>query len=318
MVRMITCSEIEPLVDQEMIIESVKKAFIGHYHGLYYSPMPGQLVFADHLGDCHIKYGYAEGGPIFVVKMATGFYGNYQLNLPVNNGLLVVFSAKTGEPLAIVQDGGLLTSLRTAAAGVLAAALVSFKKPKILGILGSGHQAELQARWMTKQIDIEQVLIWSRNAAHAAQLSHKLTASGIQAVACTTINKILSQADLLVMATPSDKALFSAHELEKGMHIVAIGANTPGKQELDPHLFARASVIITDDHRQCAEHGDFSYAVKAGVVDKHADVSFGMVLESQNHDWFKHESLSIVDLTGIPAQDIEIATLFCMLLGILD
>ena len=98
--------------------------------------------------------------------------------------------------------------------------------------------------------------------------------------------------------------------------MVAIGADSPGKQELDPKIFARAARIATDDHNQCVDHGDFGNAVRSGTVSEDADVCFGDILSGKVAGRTSAEDITIVDLTGIPALDIAIATLFCDRLGV--
>lgn len=314
--RIVTLAELRSVLDREAVLEAVRIAFIGHAHKRYVTPMPGQLLFEEPLGDCHIKYGYAKAGAVFVIKIATGFYANARLGLPVNNGMVLVLSRTTGEPVAVLQDAGWLTSWRTAAAGTLAASLAGARKPEVLGVFGAGHQAELQATWITRTMGLRDVRIWARDADadQARRLAERLCGLGLAARACRTTGEVLEEARLVVTATPSNAPLFPAREVQPGTHIVALGADSPGKQELDPDLFGRAKVIATDDHAQCLHHGDLSHAVKAGTIPADADQSLGGLLEHPAALELANEDLSIVDLTGIPAQDIEIAALFCRML----
>jgi ornithine cyclodeaminase len=316
--RIVTLAELRSVLDAEAVLGAVRQAFIGHTHRQYVTPMPGQLLFEAPPGDCHLKYGYSKAGAVFVLKVATGFYDNEKLGLPVNNGMVLVFSRQTGAPLAILQDEGWLTSWRTAAAGTLAASLAQARKPKVLGVFGAGHQAELQTAWITKTLGIQEVRIWAReaDADQAMHLAEKLSSSGLAAKTRRTSAEVLEEARLVVTATPSGAALFPAHEVRPGTHFVALGADSPGKQELDPALFGSAKLIATDDHEQCVDHGDFSHAVKAGIIPADADQSLGSLLENPSALRLTDADISIVDLTGIPAQDIEIAALFCRLLQI--
>ncbi|URK89428.1 hypothetical protein LP421_34095 (plasmid) [Rhizobium sp. RCAM05350] len=109
-------------VDRPSIRQAVRKAIIAHARGETVSPMPGELVFDDPHGDCHIKFGRIVGGPRFIVKVIAGFYDNPKIGLPVNSGAVMVLSARTGAFEAIIFDEGWLTSWRTAAAGSLASA----------------------------------------------------------------------------------------------------------------------------------------------------------------------------------------------------
>ena len=72
-------------------------------------------------GDVHIKYGYIKGHDYYVIKIASGFYGNKEFGLPPGNGMMLMFSQKTGEPVAIQYDEAYLTDIRTAVAGTISA-----------------------------------------------------------------------------------------------------------------------------------------------------------------------------------------------------
>ena len=82
------------------------------------------------VGDCHIKTASSTTLPFFCVKLATGFYNNPAQGLPVNNGLLMLLSSKTGQPVSLFRDGGHMTSVRTAAAGARARARPARRAPR--------------------------------------------------------------------------------------------------------------------------------------------------------------------------------------------
>lgn len=112
----------------------------------------------------HIKYGAVRGDGIFVVKIATGFYENPSIGLPSSGGVVLVFSARDGQLLAILQDEGHLTDIRTAAAGAVAARWLMPSGLDCIGICGSGNQARLQARYLREVTSCRNMLIWARNS----------------------------------------------------------------------------------------------------------------------------------------------------------
>ena len=315
--QLVTLDQLRQAFDHDAVMSAVRAAFVGHARGEYVVAPPGQLLFDQPPGDCHIKYGYAKAGPVFVIKVAAGFYDNPALGLPVNSGVVLVCSRTTGVPVALLQDDGWLTSWRTAAAGAIAASLVASRRPTVLGVFGAGHQAELQATWIARELGIREVRVWARRLDRAVALAAALTGQGLPATACATTDDVLAHARVVVTTTPSTHVLFPASEVRPGTHVVAMGADSPGKQELDPALFARAALIVTDDHAQCVDHGDFVHAVTAGLVSADADVSLGRVMDGSTRISLGPDDISIVDLTGIPAQDVAMATAMCQSLGVL-
>jgi ornithine cyclodeaminase len=121
-----------------------------------------------------------------------------------------------------------------------------------------------------------------------------------------------------ISCTPSAAPIISDAMVRPGTHIVALGADSPGKVELDPQLVARADRIATDDHAQCLDHGDFGFAVRAGFLAEDADLSFGEVLAGTVQLRRRETDVTIIDLTGLPAQDVAITSLACEKLGLLS
>lgn len=91
--------------------------------------------------------------------------------------------------------------------------------------------------------------------------------------------------------------------------LVAIGADSPGKQELDPHIIGRSELVITDDHQQCLDHGEFGVAHRNHLIDVRADVSMGSLLLDSTRNTISGNGISVVDLTGLGGQDLAIASL---------
>lgn len=300
--------------DRDRILQATRSALIRHAAGEVVSPMPGQLLFSQPPGDCHIKYGHISGDPYFVIKIATGFYDNPSLGLPSFNGLMLVMDAHTGFPLALLQDQGWLTSWRTVAAGTLASLALAPASLQQIGIFGTGQQAQLHAEWLTALTGVQDVMIYGRSTSRAETLANALQSDHVRVRIANSPSELAQSCQLIITATASTEPLFSAADVRPGTHITALGADSPGKQELDAALFARAAVIATDDHHQCLDHGDFFHAVNAGIVPSHADVALGDLLAGKVAGRQSADDITIADLTGLPAQDIAIATLFYQLI----
>src|SRR5260370_19006394 len=116
----------------------------------------------------------------------------------------------------------------------------------------------------------------------------------------------LQRARLVVTGTVAKSPLFSAEQLMPGTHITAVGADSAGKQELDPWCFARAACIATDDHNQCLAFGEFGVAVRAGAVTSDSDLSLGAILEGDVEVSRDSGQVTFAGLTRVAAQDIPI------------
>jgi ornithine cyclodeaminase len=97
--------------------------------------------------------------------------------------------------------------------------------------------------------------------------------------------------------------------VQPGTHITAVGADGGGKQELDPKLFALASIRAVDSLSQCSEFGDSALALKLGLIQMKDLVELGQVIRDPSSQRQNDSDISIADLTGVAVQDVAIAEL---------
>ena len=287
--RVVELPEILAVIDEAEILKAIEQGFRQFSTGQVNVTAVGHLAFKTPPGDCHIKSGHLQGEEVFVVKVASAFHGNAG-----NNGFMAVLSARTGEVLAILHDRSYLTDLRTAVAGAIAARLIAKQQSKVLGVVGAGVQANLQAQWIARVLGIESTLVWARNPERARKL-------GFESV---SLSELCDRADLIVTTTPSTEPLITAGMVRAGARIVAVGADSPGKRELSMDLMAKARIIV-DSRIQCIDHGETSWAIRAGLVAEHELCEIGEVLETPLT--FKNDDIVVADLTGVAVQDVQIA-----------
>jgi len=297
--KIYTLAEIKLAIDLKhnfvKLIESQKQAFIDFSAGVITLPSPIQLRFEDVQGDCHIKAGFRESDDIFVVKVATGFYQNPKNGLPSSDGVMLIFSQETGRLQAILCDGGYLTTLRTGLAAALASSLTS---QSCIGIIGTGNLASLVAGLMRQLYPTTSIAIWGRdlNKASIIARDHHITLS-------SSLEDIVTRGGLVVTTTASHQPMIYDYHITNPTHIVALGADELGKQELDVSVIAAADKVIVDSKVQAAKFGDSSYAVAAGAIDVSKFEELGNVLKQG----VLNKRLIVTDLTGLAAQDIAIA-----------
>jgi len=296
--------QIRRSVTPAMVVEAVRSALIAHAQGRTMVPPPIHLTFPEADGDSHVKAGWITGSDHFTVKVASGFYRNTALGTPSNQGLVCVFSASTGEAVAILDDGGLLTAWRTAAAGALITDALAAPDATALGVFGTGQQAELQVAWLARLRSVPTVLLCGRSPAATADLCRRFVDRGIDSRPASAAQA--AGADIVLTTTAATAPVLAAADVAPQAHVTGIGTDMPHKNELPAALFARAALIATDDHRQCLEHGDFGHAVRAGLVAEKDDVSIGSIL--LNPPGGPTNGISIADLTGVGALDAAVAS----------
>jgi len=111
---------------------------------------------------------------------------------------------------------------------------------------------------------------------------------------------------VIVTTTPSTEPLIRAEWIAPGTHITAVGADSPGKQELETALAARAGILLADSAKQSIDHGEFAHAVAAGLVAAERIGEIGASLRTGSLTR-RAGDISIADLTGLGAEDAAIA-----------
>lgn len=305
--QIIGLAEIREALRGVDLLPGIERAFLAYSSGRAVVPPVGELLLPDVQADVHIKFGYIAGEPYYVIKVASGFYGNPEKGLPSGNGLMLVFDRSTGALVAILLDEGLLTDLRTGAAGAVAAKHLAPARVGRIGIVGSGTQARHQLRMLTAVTPCRDVLAWGRHPERLARYRDEMTAEGFAVATTTDVGDVMASCDLVVTATASHAPLLQRDQLRPGIHITAVGADSPAKQELDPLILRRADVVVADSLSQCLERGEIAHAVRSRCLRPDDVVELGALVAGRAEGRTSDADITVADLTGVAVQDIEIA-----------
>lgn len=284
-------------------ISAVNRAFLDH--GMLRAQMPPKsyLYFSRHNGDLRTMPAYLEGEDLAGVKIVNVHPGNQEIGLPSVMALLILNSPQTGEPIA-VMGATYLTSMRTGAAGAVAASYLARKNSRVVGMIGAGAQARTQLSGLSRQFPLEEVRVFDSSADRARSFRedvpgqmncHCITVAGIQE-AC--------ECDILVTTTPSRRPVIRDEWIRAGTHINAIGADAPGKQELPSILLKRATIVV-DDLVQAVHSGEVNVPISEGAI-RPEDIygQIGEILAGKKHGRTSDEEITIFDSTGLGIQDV--------------
>ncbi|MEM1110834.1 MAG: ornithine cyclodeaminase family protein [Pseudomonadota bacterium] len=305
MTQVLTQAEIREALHDLDLVSAMERAFVAYSTGQAVVPPVGELTFDDPPGDVHIKYGYLKDDDYYVIKVASGFYDNPGLGLPSSNGLMLLFDQKTGRARAILLDEGLLTDLRTAAAGALTARTLAPSHVERIGIVGTGVQAELQLRQLASVHPCRQALVLGRSEESLADYRQRLGDGPFAIDVTLDSEEIVDSCQLIVTTTPSSEALLS--HVHPGTHVTAIGADTREKRELADELMANADLVVVDSLPQSLERGEVYQAVASGSIDRDSVVELGKLLIGEERGRRDDAQVTVADLTGVATQDIEIS-----------
>ncbi|MFQ6108228.1 MAG: ornithine cyclodeaminase family protein [Candidatus Aminicenantales bacterium] len=316
MIQVFSLSQIKKALEEIDPLPLIEEGFIAYSQGKTVVPPVGELIFRDPPGDIHIKYGYIIGDDYYVIKIASGFPANRQRNLPPNNGMMLVFKQKTGEPVCILLDQGFLTDIRTAAAGAVVAKYLAPKKVHCIGILGPGIQGRMQLEYLKGVVDCREVIIWGRNLERLEVYRKDMEPLGFHIQPTLNTEEVAARCDLIVTATPSTTPLLHADDIRPGTHITAMGSDTPEKNELNPQILHKADILVADSISQCLERGEIHHALNTGTIKKEKLVELGDVIINQDLRRSSEEQITVADLTGVAVQDIQRASAVCNILNL--
>lgn len=306
MTTIIDKKTIQSIVRDLDVVSAMEKGFIDYSNGKTVVPPVGELLFEKENGEAHIKYGYIKEDDFFVIKIATGFYNNPKIGLPSSQGMMLVFNQKTGEPVAVLLDEGMLTDIRTAAAGALAAKYFAPKKVNAIGIIGTGIQAKLQLNYLKDIVDCRSVWVWGRNKAKAEAFQQQMQGDFEIKIAALTA-EVAQNCNLIVTTTPAEAPLLFAKDIQPGTHITAVGADTHQKQELESTILQQADLVISDSIPQSKSRGEIYKATQNGVLDESKVVELGVAIQDAALQRKNDDQISVADLTGVAVQDIMIS-----------
>ena len=306
--KLLTLDQIKTVLPSIDLIKAIETGFASYSQGKAVVPPVGELLMDDPPGEVHIKYGYLKADDYYVIKIASGFYDNPKLNLASSNGLMLLFSQKTGQLKSILLDEGYLTDIRTAVAGAIAAKYLAPKVVTRIGIVGTGIQARLQLQHLLPITNCRTILVWGRSQENLDNYRTDMESFGLSIETTLNVDDVASRCNLIVTTTPSTKALLKKEALSNsGVHITAVGADTAHKQELDPAILKHADLIVADSIAQCMQRGEIFHALEAGAIKEDQLVELGQVILGERSGRTSDDQLTIADLTGVAVQDIQIA-----------
>src|SRR5688572_15578003 len=308
MISIVEEAALRAAITPQVAVDAIREAFRADGEGRAHVPAVINLDVPARRGEFHVKTALIDGVPHVAVKIASGFYDNLARGLPSGSGLMAVFDAATGMPVAILLDNGFLTDIRTGAAGAVAAEVLAPQTFTTVGLLGSGLQARYQVSCLRCVRTFSRIVAWSPDRSRLNAYVAEMRAGGYDATAADTPEAVCRAADVIVTATPAREPLVRAEWLRPGQHLTALGSDSPGKQELDAACLARADLVVVDRLTQCAAFGELRHALEAGLRPDRVHAEIGEIVAGLKAGRTSPTQITIADLTGVGFQDTAIAS----------
>jgi len=181
------------------------------------------------------------------------------------------------------------------------------RNSKTVGFVGAGNQARTQLLAINEIIDIVEVKATSTSEKSTLAFKEEMG----KRISCEIIPKKsiekVCDCDILVTTTPSREPIVMNEWIAEGTHINAIGADAPGKEELDPAILRRAKVVV-DDFPQASHSGEVNVPLAKGLI-KEKDIfgELGEVITGKKRARTRDSDITIFDSTGLAIQDVATA-----------
>jgi ornithine cyclodeaminase len=255
-----------------------------------------------------VKTGCDTAAPILGLKAGGYWPQNLAKGLGNHQSSTLLFDPETGRASALVS-ANYLTGVRTGAASAIATKFLSRPESSVLGLIGAGVQSQYQLQATLAVRGIRKVVAWDPSAQNLAAFGEIVKQRGLEFVAAPDCHTVAAGCDILITVTPSQQALVARDSVRPGTHICAMGADTRGKQELDPQLVAAASVFV-DEPAQALSIGECQHAFAAGLITAESlRGTLGQVVSGLCGGRRDEAEITLFDGTGVALQDLVVADL---------
>lgn len=298
--------KIIPLNQISKVIDTVEEAFYEYGMERVQMPPKNYLIFKKYNGDLRIMPAFSEKLQLAGTKIVNVHPENPKKGLRTVMAVIILNDAKTGLPLAFM-DGSYITGMRTGAAAAVATKYLAKKNAETLGVVGAGYQSIFQIAAIVKMRSIKEIFVYDIHDVCIKRLAKTLEKLGIEikkAGLKETVRK-----DVLVTCTPARCPIIKREWVLPGTHINAIGADAPGKEELDPRILKEAKIVI-DDWHQAICCGEVNVPLSKGIIQK-KDIyaSLGEIVSGKKPGRKNDKEITVFDSTGLAIQDLFTANL---------
>jgi ornithine cyclodeaminase/alanine dehydrogenase len=295
--------DVASLLELGDYIEAVENAFRSYAMGQTLKPELMHVDTPD--GEFHIKAGGIKDPRVyFALKIGAGFFQNQRrFGMPNIQGTIALCDGENGYPLAFM-DAIEITINRTGAAAAVAAKYLARPDSRVAMICGCGNQGRIQLRCIKEVLPIERAFAYDTEEGRAESYAETMASElGIEVVPVGDLREAVAESDVCVTCTPSREFFLERDWVRPGTFVAAVGADSPGKQEIEPTLLA-SSTVVADILDQCVHVGDLQHPIGSGLMtrdDVHAEL--GEVIAGKRPGRTSDQEITVFDSTGTGLQD---------------
>jgi ornithine cyclodeaminase/alanine dehydrogenase-like protein (mu-crystallin family) len=279
--------------------------------------MPAYLAAGGQGGDAKGQGAVGQGAvggenpdAAYGLKAICIFPGNPAAGLDSHQGVVLLSSAQTGEPLAVLNASA-VTEIRTAAVSAVATGLLARGDAAELAIVGTGVQARAHLLAIAAARPLTSVRVAGRDPAKARRFAEDMRGrTDAPVTACGSAADAVAGAGIVVTATSSAEPVLRRDWLAPGAHINAVGACVPHARELDAETMAAAALFTDSRESVTSEAGDYLLAQAEGAIGPdHIRAEIGELLTGAAPGRSGDAEITVFESLGLAVEDLAAASL---------
>jgi ornithine cyclodeaminase/alanine dehydrogenase-like protein (mu-crystallin family) len=307
-IRVLRGPEVRKLLPMDECIDLMHKTMIAVSEGRVVLPLRSILAMPGDRGMMGMMPGYLAEPECFGVKLVSLIPRNKPPKYSSHLGLVLLFEAEHGQPVALL-DAAEITAIRTAAASGLATRLLARADAGDLALLGAGEQASSHLQAMLCARPLRRIRVWARDPEKAKAFAEtEGTRHRISIETTATVRDAVAGADIICTTTKAREPILLGDWLSPGVHLNVVGSSIAAAAEIDTPAVVKSRYFVDCRNSTVNEGGEYLRALRAGAIKP--DHILGEIGEVANGS--KQGRLSPIDVTlykslGIAPQDLASA-----------
>ncbi len=301
--------EVVQLLPMKECIAAMREALIKLAAGEVHQPLRTIVRPPGAAGVMGLMPSYVSGNEAaYGLKTVCVFPGNPSIGKDAHQGAVLLFSAETGELLALMNASA-ITAIRTAAVSGVATDLLAREDARKLAIVGAGVQARTHLAAISHVRSIERCRVVSRTVEHAKVFAREMSGSVPFTIdVVSTVEEALDGADLVATVTNAKEPVVKREWIADGAHLNVVGSSTPHAREVDTATIAASSLFVDRRESTLNEAGDYLFAAREGAIGPdHIRGELGEVLSGEKPGRTSSEEITMFKSLGLAVEDLASA-----------
>ncbi|MEA3173748.1 MAG: hypothetical protein QOF42_1159 [Gammaproteobacteria bacterium] len=307
-IRVLRGAEVRELLPMAECIDLMQQTMIAVSEGRVVLPLRSILAMPGDRGMMGMMPGYLADPECFGVKLVSLIPRNQPPQYSSHLGLVLLFEAEHGQPVALL-DAAEITAIRTAAASGLATRLLARSDAGDLALLGAGEQARSHLQAMLSVRPLRRIRVWARDRAKAQAFAAEQGAKlRIAIETCATVGEAVTGADLICTTTKAREPILQGEWLAPGVHLNVVGTSIAAAAEIDTPAVVKARFFVDRRESTVNEGGEYLRALRAGAITPaHILGEIGEVANGSKIGRSSPVDVTLYKSLGIAPQDLASA-----------